>query len=526
MKKVLVLVSLGVFSVAVAAAGAAGPPASARQHLFVGFGHAPGAAERALVQRYGGTVRFSFPEVDALAIDLSSAKVGDLARAGGVSYVEQDPVREPLSLATQQLVPSTSNGLYGLLSTNATTAQSNGYTGSGVKACLADTGIDKTHVDITGNWGGGYDAFAKDNDPDVGNSATETHATHVAGTMAAVNNSAGVFGVAYNAKIWVARVLGTQSDGSVSGTTSQVMDGVKWLANTAGCKVINMSLGGSSRSKTEENLYKSLYNNGTLIVAAAGNDGANHLGYPAGYTVVLSVGAVDAANTVADFSNRGRGLDISAPGVLVLSSVPDGQGSEASVTSGSTYRAFGLEFAGKTAGYTDTLVNCGLASAPSDCVGKPADGTWVALIRRGTNTFAEKVENAMAAGADAAILYNNVAGDFVGTLTTEKTSSGGAWIPAVSVSGTAGAALTGQVGASATVANVASSWDHYDGTSMATPHVTGVADLVLQKKPSISASALEAALKSSATDLGAAGYDTTYGYGLVNATGALAAVTP
>ncbi len=113
--------------------------------------------------------------------------------------------------------------------------------------------------------------------------------------------------------------------------------------------------------------------------------------------------------------------------MLVLSSVPDGQGSEASVAAASTsYRAFGLEFAGKTNGFTDTLVSCGLATASSDCVNKPADGTWVALIQRGTNTFAQKVENAMAAGADAAILYNNVAGDFVGTLGSATTSSGGA----------------------------------------------------------------------------------------------------
>jgi subtilisin family serine protease len=506
-------------------AGASAQSSAAREHVFVGFANTPGPAERALVQRHGGNVRFAFPSVNALAVDVSSEKIGQIARESGVRYVEQDPVREPLGLADTQLVPALSNGLYGLVTTRSVHAHSAGATGAGVKACVADTALATTHPDIAGNFVAGHDSFAGDNNVDVsdgGVAATETHGTHVAGILLGVNNSVGILGVAYNADLYHARVLGTQADGTVSGTTSQVMDGVQWLADQ-GCKVVNLSLGGGSPSRTEQALYSQLHNAGTLIVAAAGNDGRNRLSNPAAYGSVVSVAAVDVNNTIASLSNTGKGLDLAAPGILVLSSVPSGQGFEASVDAGgNTHRAFGMEFSSFTAGFTDTLVNCGLASSAADCVGEPADGSWVALIQRGGTSFGSKVENAMTAGADAAIVYNNVAGDFVGTLGAEKTSTGGSWIPAVSVSDTAGAALASVVGQNVTVVNVQSAWDHFDGTSMATPHVSGIAALVFGDNPSRTPTQVESILKNTATDLGKAGYDTTYGYGIPNADAAVA----
>jgi serine protease len=130
----------------------------------------------------------------------------------------------------------------------------------------------------------------------------------------------------------------------------------------------------------------------------------------------------------------------------------------------------------------------------------------------------------MAAGADAAIIYNNVAGDFLGTLGSETPSGGGSWIPAVSVSDTAGAALT--VGGTVTVVNIQSSWDHYDGTSMATPHVSGVAALVFGANPLLTPAQVESILKTTALDLGKPGYDTTYGYGIPQADAAVTAAGP
>ncbi|MBD0330282.1 MAG: S8 family serine peptidase [Thermoleophilia bacterium] len=519
MQKLILAVPAAALVLVTLAVGASAQPAAARQHFFVGFASTPGAAERALVERHGGTVRVAFPEIDALAIELSETTVGALARERGVRYVEQDPVRYPLGLADSQLVPSTSNGLYGLITTRATTVHAGAglkkaYTGSGIRACVADTGLDYLHPDIAANYKGGIDTVADDGDPWYRNLGLpdETHGTHVAGTVLGVNNTSGVYGVAYSSELYYARVL--RNDG---GYSSDIMDGVRWLVEQARCKVVNMSLGGSFRSGTEENFYKSMRSKGALIVAASGNDSASRISYPAGYPVNIAVGAVDRNDVRASFSNTGKNLDVAAPGVTVLSSVPQGLGSEAAVTTGAgPTTAYAFEYAGRTSGVTGTLVDCGKALAASNCGTNPPAG-FVALIQRGDISFADKVKNATAAGAAAAVIYNNAAGEFTGTLGSATASDGRAWIPAVSTSGTDGTTLKGQIGSSATVTNVVSSWDHYDGTSMATPHVSGVIALIWSVNPMMSNSTVEDHLFKTANDLGAAGYDTTYGHGRVNA---------
>lgn len=509
-KVVLAIAAVAALVLATAAAAEPGRGASPSGRFMVGFERAPGASERALIARHGGSVVREFPSIGVLAVSMAGGRVGDLARERGVSYVEVDEPRYPLGLADAQVTPSSGNGLYGLIRTRAVNAHSAGFTGAGVKACVVDTGVDYTHPDIAGNYVGGIDFVNDDNDPTWNNPGSqETHGTHVAGTILAVNNSAGVLGVAYNAKLLHARVLT-----NTGGSTSDVMAGADWCRDN-GAKVINMSLGGGTKSRSEENLYNQIDSQGIMIVAAAGNDGRTRISYPAAYTNVVSVSAIDVNNQIASFSNRGKGLDVAAPGVLVLSSVPGGMGSESSVTAGGTeYRAFGMEFAGKTSGTAGPLVNCGLADSTTSC-GGAAPG-FVAVIQRGSISFADKVTNVTAQGAAAAIIYNNVAGDFVGTL-----GSAGSWIPAVSVSDTNGAALLPQVGSSGTVVNIASSWDHFDGTSMATPHVSGVAALVWSKNTGYSDETVEKAIKDTALDLGATGYDTTYGYGLPQADAAI-----
>lgn len=317
-----------------------------------------------------------------------------------------------------------------------------------------------------------------------------------------------------------ARLRGIQHTlGPNGGTTTDIMEGVRHLVEVRKCKVINMSLGGGLKSRTEENFYKEMRNKGALVVAATGNDGATQVSYPAAYAVNIAVGAVDRNNVVASFSNKGTNIDVVAPGVAVLSSVPLGQGSESSVTTTTTFSSFGFEFGKKTTGTTATLVDCGLGQTGEF---PPSVAGNIALIGRGTISFADKVTNAMNAGAIAVVMYNNAAGDFSGTLGAATTADGRTWIPAVSVSDATGATLKNQVSSTATVVDAVSNWDTYDGTSMATPHTTGVLALIWSANPALSNTTVESYLFTTCADLGAAGYDTTYGRGIVNADAAVA----
>jgi subtilisin family serine protease len=96
-------------------------------------------------------VTADFAEIGALAVTSSERGLSALARERGVAYVERDEWRVPLGLADTQLTPSPSNGRYGLLTTTSTAAHARGWKGQGIKACVADTGLDTLHPDIAPN---------------------------------------------------------------------------------------------------------------------------------------------------------------------------------------------------------------------------------------------------------------------------------------------------------------------------------------------------------------------------------------
>jgi subtilisin family serine protease len=136
----------------------------------------------------------------------------------------------------------------------------------------------------------------------------------------------------------------------------------------------------------------------------------------------------------------------------------------------------------------------------------------VCLIARGAIDFATKVSNCQSSGGVGAVVYNNAPGGFSGTLGTTVTS-----IPSVTASDTEGASMQGQLGQVATVSVKPVNYAYYDGTSMATPHVSAVAALVWSYFPSCTAAQLRSTLGKSAQDLGAIGRDEKYGFGLVRA---------
>ena len=131
----------------------------------------------------------------------------------------------------------------------------------------------------------------------------------------------------------------------------------------------------------------------------------------------------------------------------------------------------------------------------------------------------------MQAGASAAIVYNNAAngpGNFSGTLGTVD-DNGAPWIPAISLSQTDGEAIAAAHPATASAFNVVMAWNYDSGTSMATPHVTGLAALILGKNPKLTPDQVETIIERNTTDLGVPNYDTKFGWGLINSKAALAA---
>jgi subtilisin family serine protease len=259
-----------------------------------------------------------------------------------------------------------------------------------VVVAVIDSGVDLTHPDLDG-------VAVVDPRNMVWNNADVSdevgHGTHVMGTIVAeTNNGEGIAGIAPDSTLMPIKI----ADDSGYVAFSDVLDGVDW-AREHGADVINMSLGGPltvEQVSLGQPTFTAARDADILMVAAAGNDATRIRMYPASFAGVVSVSAVDATDTIAEFSNTGRAVDIAAPGVDLISTIPDGE-------------------------------------------------------------------------------YE------LGT-----------------------------------------------GTSMASPHVAGVAALVRAARPGLDATELEAVLRASAVDLGDAGHDPVYGDGRVDAAAALAEPVP
>ncbi len=180
-----------------------------------------------------------------------------------------------------------------------------------VVIAIIDTGVDLTHPDLAGKIVAGYDFVNNDAVPQDDNG----HGTHVAGIAAAEsNNGVGVAGVSWGAQIMPVKVLGASAGGSFSNAAS----GIIW-ATDRGAQIINLSLGSTAHSTVFQNAIDYAYNHGVTVIAASGNSGNNFVLYPARYPNVIAVGATDATNTLAGFSNYGPEIDIVAPGDHIYS---------------------------------------------------------------------------------------------------------------------------------------------------------------------------------------------------------------
>ncbi|MDQ1144167.1 minor extracellular serine protease Vpr [Bacillus sp. SORGH_AS 510] len=520
---------------------------------------------KGIAAKVGFTYNYTF---NGLALKLKASDVAKLLSVDGVKLVEPDAEKVALG---EKVVPgdqknatmNTSNpflevpSVWGL-----------GYQGQGVKVAVLDTGIDYNHPEFEGVYKGGYNFIDQSNSANYartraaddpyettpldrpGNKAefnsdgsafyTE-HGTHVAGTIAAQGkNPFGIKGLAPKVDLYAYRVLGAYGSGANSGIIAAIDKAAQEKMD-----IINLSLGGSNNTQTSSDAIA--INNAALVgvtaVIATGNDGPNRgtIGSPGVAAFAISV----ANSTVPETTKAGQATvtaEGTAPTPYNMNLMGWKFGTEPSDLLTGTYDVVAVPNFGVDADYTGLDVN-----------GK------VALVSRGGGiAFVDKIAAAKKAGAVAAIIHNNTgttpAGIFLGdsfhfiptfdmsttdgtalrtALATKKatvtfgnftsaktagddinssSSRGPAnpnfdLKPDVSAPGTNIMSSVPAYGKDYPNADYSESYDRFTGTSMATPHVSGIAALLKSEHPDWTPFDLKVAISNTSKQLDVTKYD-------------------
>jgi len=506
------------------------------RRVIVGFRDTPGAEQRQLIESMGGRITYQYSIINAIAAELPNHAVTSLLGHGKVTYVETVQVRQ---METHIVAGQIYDGSYEILPWGVNAVQADevwdtdhnlmidsvsSIAGQGVQVAVLDSGLEVppgAHPDLAANVDFAHSFDFLDNDSDISDipGPVTGHGTATSGIVAAVDNEIGVIGTAPRATIIHYRVCNSAlnecpDDAIIAAIDRSVVDGAD---------VISMSFGGIGFSIPFKLSVQAAYHAGLVLVASAGNTpnvvaGARH--YPSGFPEVIAVGATDINNNLATFSTFGGHQELVAPGVDTPTTDLQGNGRDNLLTRNTApsgvIQSNPMAFSG-VGTETRDLVYAGLGQASDfasvDCTNK------IALISRGAITFRLKVENAVADGCKAAVIFNSVAGNFFGTLGVPQP------IPAVSISRANGIAirdeLLGGGTVNVTVEVVAIDYDSFSGTSASAPYVSGVAALVLNADPSLSPKNVRKILDATAVDLGDPGRDPLFGYGLVNALGAV-----
>ncbi|MGJ9458138.1 S8 family peptidase [Oceanobacillus sp. CF4.6] len=242
--------------------------------------------------------------IGAVSISIPSIYIDELRNKEDVAWIEPDYI-----VKTNGQVVDWGHG-----KTVDDHTKELGITGDGIKIGIIDTGISSIHPDLHVTNGKSF----------VENSATyednNGHGTHVAGIIAALDNDVGVIGVAPEADIYAIKSL----DKSGTGRQTDIIAGIEWAIEQE-LDIVNLSITSNYKTIALEKVVEKAHQSGIILIAASGNDETgngqilNDVMYPARYSSVIGVGAVDNSLVNSQFSYIGPSLDYTAPGENIFS---------------------------------------------------------------------------------------------------------------------------------------------------------------------------------------------------------------
>ncbi|MFT4874965.1 MAG: serine protease [Halioglobus sp.] len=289
---------------------AKGEAADNSQRYMVTHAKGKGVQSLKVVNKNNGKKAKKLKYRDIIAADLSDKDLAKLLRHPLFAGAKVEPDSKRFMLA--QEIP------YGISMIEADSVNGLPVGNYPRKVCIIDSGYDLDHPDLPGS----NRVTGTSQTGDSWSNPGDSHGTHVAGTIAALDNTEGVVGVhaGENLSLHIVKVF---DDGGSWTRTSSLINALDDCV-AEGANIVSMSLGGGSPSSNESSAFSEALSAGVLSIAAASNDGNTSYSYPASYNSVVSIAAVDSSKSHAYFSNRNDQVELAAPGVGVLSTVVGG----------------------------------------------------------------------------------------------------------------------------------------------------------------------------------------------------------
>jgi len=315
----LVLILLGIFI----SSATALKPATDKVSIIVRF---KDKIDAEAIAKVNGQILKTYKAIPAVAARVDAASLGFLRANPHVAYVEADKERyiqgrldevqtKPGSLQPPQTLP------WGVDRIDADEVWKKNE-GEGINVAIIDTGVDPDHPDLMANIEGVYSAV-----PPKTNVVDDRygHGTHVAGTIAAINNEIGAVGVGPKIDLWIVKA----SAGGIL-KLKDLLESYDFVMSTwsdddpnNNIQVVSMSYGGGY-SQAEDEMLHQAWDMGIILVAAAGNEGGSVI-YPAALPFVIAVSAMNITDQITSWSNRGPEIDLAAPGSGITSTYLRGQ---------------------------------------------------------------------------------------------------------------------------------------------------------------------------------------------------------